>query len=297
MLGRDWASVCEGAAPFLREASATIPDVVCHVRGVAKGCGLDAAELFAVNARSELMALARVATAECTVIGRPGVLAQNWDWFTRQRDGCSIVRTDRFVTFTEAGMPAKVGLNRDGLAITLNFMITTPPPDRAAPPIHLLIAHVLESCRSVGDAASLLLRTPVACSATIGLADDGGDIAFIELTPHRRGAIDLAAVPPVHTNHCLGGALAGADLPGPLLASSMARLRRARCLLEDGVPVESILADTADPRSALDIAAPAGALAIGTVASIVMDLRRRALVVAPGRPSEAGFVQSVGLDG
>ena len=101
-----------------------------------------------------------------------------------------------------------------------------------------------------------------------------------------------------HTNHCLAPTLAGSDVAGPLLDNSRRRLRRATQLLAEGVTVGDVLSDTAERASSIDVAAqpddghPA---ALGTVAAVVIDTARRAIAVAPSRPSQTGFVQDVAV--
>src|SRR5262245_17003795 len=62
------------------------PGLADEIAGIAAGAGVDAQELFAANARTEI--LAGAAAPECSVIGAlPArsatgslLLAQNWDW-------------------------------------------------------------------------------------------------------------------------------------------------------------------------------------------------------------------------
>ena len=62
------------------------PGLADEIAGIAAGAGVDARELFAANARTEI--LSGAAAPECSVIGvLPGrsadgsvLLAQNWDW-------------------------------------------------------------------------------------------------------------------------------------------------------------------------------------------------------------------------
>ncbi len=300
MVGHPWQVLCEGVAGLLSAAEASVPDAVQHVRGIAAGCGVEFVDLFVVNSRSELMARAGVSTNECTAIGVDHILAQTWDWFTRQRNGCVIVQSDRFITLTEAGMPAKIGLNADGVGLTLNFMTTKWPPAAPGTPIHLLIADALDRCSTADETVSLLLGTDVACSATVGVADPSGNGCwFVELMPGSRHEAVAIKSPAVHTNHCIADRLEGSDVAGRVLNNSHRRFVRARSLLAAGAEVETVLTDTVDPASAIDIpvhprARPSAQM--GTVAAVVMDLAQRRMRVAPGRPSEVGFVQEVCME-
>lgn len=298
MLARPWEAIRNECTELVAAAADATPDALDLLRATAAAAGQEPRDLEVVACRSELMARAAIPTAECTAIRHRDGLAQTWDWFTVQREALVIVRTDRMATLTEAGMPAKAGANVDGLAITLNFLATAPPPTTPGAPIHLLIAELLEQASSVRSAIDRLLRSPIACSATIGLADPSGDAAFVELTPHRPPAVLDAATTPVHTNHCLAPELAGADRPGPLLDESIRRLARAQALVSDGLTPHVVLADRPDGGPSVDVSPVPGApaqVALGTVAAVVIDVQQRTLAIAPSRPSVSGFVQRIAL--
>ena len=58
-------------------------------------------------------------------------LAQNWDWFLDAPERCVVVKAPEFVTFTEAGILAKIGVNTAGLALSLDILNHS--SDRRAP--------------------------------------------------------------------------------------------------------------------------------------------------------------------
>ena len=190
------------------------PELVDELDGIAAGAGQDTLELLAINARSEL--LSPIAVTECSSIGRlrgAGVsLAQNWDWHPDLAPARVLLTTAPpgdpwFVTMTEAGILAKVGLNARGLATALNFLTCSVDGGLDGVPVHVLLRVLLERCGSATDALELLMGARVSASAcvTIAVAEPGGAALFaVELSPG--GA---ALVRPdadgllIHTNHFL----------------------------------------------------------------------------------------------
>ena len=95
-----------------------------ELEAIARGANVDAHALMAVNARTEI--LAGHGPTECSVVGAGGLLAQNWDWHPESATVIQIVEHDEgwFVTLTEAGILAKIGLNDAGLGVCLNLLRT-----------------------------------------------------------------------------------------------------------------------------------------------------------------------------
>src|SRR3954451_3552940 len=112
------------------ETGAQMPDTIAipepyrtEIEAIAKGADVDPHDLFAVNARTEILAGAD----ECSVIGAGGLLAQNWDWHPDLSDSTVVWIVEMpdgrwFATLTEAGILAKIGLNDAGLGVCLNIL-------------------------------------------------------------------------------------------------------------------------------------------------------------------------------
>jgi hypothetical protein len=190
-------------------------------------------------------------------------------------------------------MLAKIGVNRHGLAVGLAFLASPSDgvPGGAALPVHAVLRLLLERSSNVAGALRLLEGVRLAGSACIGLADPA-DAALVELTPGGRSVLG----PGAHTNHCLDPRLRRLQGVVHFLADSEQRLARADALRLAGVGIEELLADTAGGFSAVD-QPPDPSLdphdRTATVLGVVVDPRRRRLVVAPGRPSATGFRQLV----
>ena len=285
------AGVSEAAA--LRKAEAVLglvhgwrPALVAEMEGVAAGAGVAIEVISALNARSEI-----VTGAECTTVGRAGTatpwLAQNWDWFGDVPERCVVVVRPGFTTFTEAGILAKVGLNADGLALTLNMLIHE--SDRRASlavPAHLLIREILGSCRTVADAVDLVGSVRVAASFCLTVASGSGEAAIIEMTP--AGTACLAPEGDgllAHANVIEAPALAGGDR-GPDAAASMIRLEALRRIRPQSLDeARAALSSHADGPGSIcrhDEVQPDGLPDGGTVASVLMDPQAGTLLAGCG---------------
>jgi len=238
---RDMARLGARVGHMLR---GTRPALAGEIEAIAEGAAQSPELLFAVNARTELLAGGRVATGgsarrcpqECSVVGCAGaaphvLLGQTWDfhpsledarllWIAEQPDGTW------WATFTEAGLVAKTGMNSSGLALALSFLSSPADGGVNGLPVHVLARCILEDCRSVEDVASLLRRSPRSASVCFSVAAANGTsrehAASFEVAP-----TGVVAVPPdargflAHTNHMVGEPAREDD---PLHENSVGRL-------------------------------------------------------------------------
>ena len=241
---------------------------------------------------SELLQLAPSSPiGECTLVACDGRIGQTWDWFVGQLPASVVWRAPRFAAFAEAGMPPKIGVNSDGVAVTLIFLSTRLPVDPTGVPVHTILHHLLERASSTADAVDRLLGVRAAGCAAIGVLDPSGEAAVIELAPHVGTGLAAAAQPFVHTNHCVAPSLAGLDTPGLLLDNSEARLTRACMLTDGGARIEDVLCDDDGPHPiALEAVGD-----LGTVVAIVIDVHARVLHIASGNPARVAFNETVAL--
>ena len=89
-----------------------------EIEGIAQGAAVDPLDIYALNARSEILALP---AQECTALCFPDarLLGQNWDWAQDLEELAvlmRIVRSDghRILMLTEPGMIGKIGMNSAG---------------------------------------------------------------------------------------------------------------------------------------------------------------------------------------
>jgi isopenicillin-N N-acyltransferase like protein len=299
LTGRTWKQLQGLARPMIEAGSRLDRAIVDELHGVATGANVSIEDISVLAARSELLQMGTTPIGECTTVARDGYIGQTWDWFTSQLDSCILVRTQRFAAFAEAGMPPKIGVNANGVAVTLNFLATTLPVDPHGLPVHLLLHHVLERATSTEDAIQRLLSVRSAACAAIGLLDSTGQAAVVELAPQGRSALAHVQTPFVQTNHCLSAELRGLDVAGILIDNSFARLNRASALAVEGTPIEDILCDNDGSWHPIALAPDADApkqSQLGTVVAILIDVAQRSLKVAPGNPSNVGFAQRLSVE-
>ncbi|PUE49017.1 hypothetical protein B9Z47_05750 [Limnohabitans sp. 2KL-1] len=248
---------------------------------------------------------------ECTAMGvtaaasRTGQawLAQNWDWMGRQRQALVVLHTQgpsgqRITTLTEAGMLAKIGINRWGFALGLNILRSLHDGSRLGVPVHVLLRHLLD-CRSVAHARErlqALQELGFGAASNVPCADAQGQVACFEVSP-----AGWAEQPPtngvvLHTNHFLCPSLLAEQAPmGPGL-SSHSRLSTARQhALQTPIgqaELERFLRDESDGflsicRSPDPSIAPESR--VESVAGILMHTQPPAMWVACGVPSRVAF--------
>lgn len=268
-----------------------------EIDGIAAGARCDAEDLFAVNARTEL--LAGQLRGECSTIGTVGgahpVLMQNWDWHpdlaparvvwvVELPDGGS------FATLTEAGLLAKIGLNSAGLAVCLNLLATSADGNVDAVPVHVALRLILATCTSIDDVSSLLHGAAFGASSCVTVMDTSGDVVMFECLPDAppfEAPVERGWA--THTNHFLG------QLPGSVTDTlrsdwpdTEARLSAVRAALEQsGGDASAALRDHGGgPISVCchDEANPVWAERQATLASVRMAPRDRELEVAWGQP-------------
>jgi isopenicillin-N N-acyltransferase-like protein len=222
----------ERLIPGLRSHGAAVElgdDLVAEVEGIAAGADVPVDALLAMQARTELLA-----GAECSLIGRPGRVEQNWDWYpdvvplvwvVDQGDG------RWFATLTEAGILGKIGLSSSGLCFGLNLLRCSVDGGLRGAPVHVLLRTLLDRTNSFDAALALLSSASVTASSciTVGSADD---VVAVELSPG--GSCLVRGDPLLHTNHFLAGPPAGDDLE--VTEDSVGRLDA----LERGEPLAAV---------------------------------------------------------
>jgi isopenicillin-N N-acyltransferase-like protein len=250
-----------------REAEARVrefrPALAEEIEGIAAGSGQPVEVLFAVNARTELLAGGAIAgnPLECSTValvdGDRALLAQNWD-FHPDLAGTRVVWTidePGLTTFTEAGVLGKIGVNVAGVALAINFLGTEADGGLDGVPVHVLARALLEEARTVQDARELIESTRVSASVAMTVAgpDAGGGVSAraFELWPGGVAEVvpDRGAI--AHTNHFLAEIGArdvqadSADAP-----STHDRLRQLKAALANGLqPGTSQVAELLSSRA------------------------------------------------
>jgi isopenicillin-N N-acyltransferase-like protein len=287
VVGLDATGVARHGARIRRITRDFAPSIADEVDAIADASGVDPLGLWMVQGRSELMS---AWTDGCTGVRAPGVLGQTWDWvdlFEPLTVVLDVIPDDgpRYVTLTEAGMPAKLGCNDAGLAVGLQF-VTAPGPHDGVP-IHVVLRRLL-SCRSIDEALDVVASagTGRAGRVLVAALDGAAAIEFLGRDVHvERFRADAAAT--AHCNHSERLDGSGADLT----ENSMARLDRVRALLdraEGEGPVDhvgvvrAVLADRVGRHPVAAPYVPREGVHVGTCATVVSDLAARRFAVTLG---------------
>jgi isopenicillin-N N-acyltransferase like protein len=293
-----------------RYLSSTDADAVAEIEGIAAGAGELPTELLAVNARTEILSFR---APECSTIAvlPPAtadgglLLAQNWDWHPDLRSSRVVWRVELgtrwLITFTEAGIVGKIGLNGDGLGVCLNAMRTTHDRPDVGLPIHVLLRRILQDCSTLAEAEAMVVdaHTSASASVTIGGVSNGeAGVVCAEITPGGATMIRPRGDRFVHTNHFLAPPRSGDDAVIGAWPDTTVRYEELTTRLDrldrpiGAATVQELLrAHGAGERS---VCCHAGSAAIyedrcETLASIVMNLGSGRLFVTDGTPCSAEY--------
>jgi isopenicillin-N N-acyltransferase like protein len=196
------------------------PDLATELDRYADATGLPPWRIHAVDARTELLAAAGAASrGECSAIAGAnpaGVMigAQTWDWHRELSGGWAVLRYPQarypFITLTEAGLLAKIGINSAGLGVLFNILSHRSDTGDGGVPVHAVARRILDSAGDVETGISILRSAPLSASSCFTLLDCRR-VACLEASP-----AGVAELPParwsVHTNHFQDPGLAVAAL-------------------------------------------------------------------------------------
>jgi isopenicillin-N N-acyltransferase-like protein len=300
----DIPALALGAVAATREWA---PDLVAEMQGVADGAGVPLWMVAALNARTEILAVAEAARAgECSAIVHTGSTpggrtlgGQSWDWHDELADGWHVqsVRGDTlgFAGITEHGILAKIGVNEAGVGILFNILGHV-DDGATGVPVHLVARKVLGTAASFPEAISILREAPVSASTVMTV-----------MTPDRSACVELspagvAVIPPddqgwlLHTNHFVDPALARGDLRGRREPETYDRMRVLSARLRDlpgldGVDhLAALLTVHPDDGAEVCCHPPTGGrlgTRWSTLATVAVEPAARRLMVHPGGPCSA----------
>lgn len=245
-------------AEFAHEIEAFGAHYIEEMRGIADGAGVALEDIIMVNARTEVIAKARLvknkpveATEEqddgCTgAIILPersanGALlhGQNWDWKAECAETAIVLRVRRddgpdFLTFVEAGGLARCGMNEAGICITANYLESERDFTQPGVPLALIRRKVLEQ-EHLAFAIKAVATTPKACSNNMMLSTVKGFGIDYECAPDEAFALYPSDGLIVHANHWVSPVALGKlrDTGTPRVPESVYRDWRVRKLLDD----------------------------------------------------------------
>lgn len=229
-----------------------------EMEGIAEGADVRLADIVMINARTEVLALARAELDKpeptdedlddgctCALImpersasGRL-IHGQNWDWRPECAETGVVLRVRRddgpdFVTFVEAGGLARSGFNAAGVAITANYLECERDFTQLGVPLSLLRRKVLEQ-RHFALAMKTVATTPKSCSNNIMVSTTAGFGIDFECAPDEAFPLYPDDGLLVHANHWVSPvALAKLRDTGlPWVPESFYRDWRVRKLMEE----------------------------------------------------------------
>ena len=301
------AEVRRAGAAFRQVTLEAQPRVAAMLDGLAEGARVAVEEIYALNARTELL----YGATECTslgVISDTTVLAQNWDWHPDQRPYALLLATRdergfAVLTLAEAGMLGKAGLNSAGLGLCVNMLMSDRDGRGPGVPYHVLVRAVLES-HTLGGAIEVICGSPRSASINmlIGQAfgpSVPGEVIDVEVAPGDVGFLHPVDGVITHANH-FESSIGVRDTLKDLGSSSFFRGARARRLLGASPGVKEIHAVLADhggyPRSICRHDTDDRVEPSETLSSVVLHLDERRMSVTAGPPCAAGGYADVRLD-
>ncbi len=221
--GLDWPDIRDLVARFEPTIAAFDATYLDEMRGIAEGAGVDYAAVALLNARTEILKLARrradgtpVPDEDpdgCTgIVALPGVSAdgalihaQNWDWKAECAETAVVLRIRRedgpdILTFTEAGGLARSGFNAAGIAITANYLESDRDYRRLGVPLALIRRKVLEQ-RELALAMRCVYTTAKSAANNMIVSQANGIAIDFECAPDETFQVLPERGLIVHANH------------------------------------------------------------------------------------------------
>ncbi len=290
-----------------------------EIAGIAEGARRPVREIAAINARTELLAVANPSgrVSECSAVvglppGRPPVAVQTWDWYHAMSEHWmhwSIPHPDgRTVeTVTEFGMLAKIGVNGYGVGVLLNMLhhVNDQPTedvaddDRLGYPVHLASRRILDEATGFDDAVAIATTGPSSASTSLTVVTEWA-AASIELFPGGHGAVEPDDGVLVRTNHFVSSAGAPGCTASEIGPGSWLRRDKLIDSFTDRVP-----ASTSEVVDAMHDHAEIGGICAhpdtstdpmiwhATLATVAIDTVGRSLDVTVGGPCAADRFREV----
>jgi isopenicillin-N N-acyltransferase-like protein len=207
---------------FLPRIRDWAPDLVEEMEGIAAGAGSELSSILLVNARTEILQLARrerglqddqpdgctgaVILPEATRHGRL-IHGQNWDWNADCAETSIVLRIRRddgpdLLTFTEAGGLARSGFNAAGIGITANYLESDRDYRDLGIPLPFIRRRVLEAAH-FSHALRVVATTPKSGSNNMMVSTAEGYAVDLECAPDEAFTVYPEGGMIVHANHWL----------------------------------------------------------------------------------------------
>ena len=264
---------------LISKTRAVFPNLLSELECISESSNIPIQQIFLINARTEIL---NASVGECTSIAIPknNLLAQTWDWIEEMENLMVILIVEKedgssFVTLTEPGMLAKIGINNYGISVGLNFLKSKHSLDGV--PVHLLLRAILD-CTSLKKVREIVAQSNMGKSSYIPVATSIGEAVGFEFSNDAMQELTPMDDVLLHTNHCLAPNMTSVPLPtsNQRYETTLANLRTDTNF--DFATVDRILSDTSSSEA--PVQAPyrpsesLGNLSVGTCATIIMELEK-----------------------
>lgn len=277
-----------------------------EIEHVASAAGLEAWQIAALNARTEILAAGHSAAAhECSTIAKriregdhPTTFSiQTWDWHIELDDFWHTQEVRGFghavVGFTEAGILGKAGMNSAGLGTHFNILGHT-ADGAGGVPMHVLATAMLEQCGTIDEALAFIREAPISASSAFTMVEQGRAVS-VELSPSGIFVVPMTDDRVIRTNHFLTEAPSAhekTEMYEPDSSERMALIEeRFARYPEPRHPealAEFLYSDTGQPPlcAVPDMTKPFGER-WATLATMILDPAHRTAQIAAGSPIDA----------
>lgn len=271
------------------------PAYAVEIEAISEAAEVELLWIYALNARTEILT---TFIQECTALYFDnGTLGQNWDWAEELEDLAFIARIKQkgfpeILMMTEPGIIGKIGFNSKGIGVCLNFLHFE--DQLIGIPIHIMLRILLEANNK--EETKEIIKTHFkgkASNILIGFAD--GTFHDIEFGNEKTYDFDKSSQYFVHTNHYLGNLELNTN--DEKLQSSYTRYNRAKSILENSGEfnvdtMKKIFRDTeAGELPICRVYTPDHYVGnVGTVCSIIMELKELKMHYTPGNPFENDYL-------
>ncbi|WP_018347541.1 C45 family autoproteolytic acyltransferase/hydolase [Longispora albida] len=321
LAGLDSAEVTRAGEEFRETTRKFVPRTAETLDAIADAAGIAVGDIYALNARTELMLEGNKVT-ECTGLAvlpehtasGHTLLGQNWDWYPTQAPYTILLATQderghEILTLAEAGMLAKAGLNSAGVGVCVNLLGSDRDTRSGGVPYHVLIRALLDRPEGI-SAALTVTALPRSVSINMLIATGGphgGTALDLELAPGAVGRLYPRDGLLSHANHF------SADLPlrdrvvtdyggSTLFREFRVRQVTADAAADRSVSEKDLVTAFTDhvgfPHSVCRHVNPSDPEELHslTASSVVMDLDERRLMITDGPPCEREY-RTYSLDG
>ena len=264
---------------LISKTRAVFPNLLSELECISESSNIPIQQIFLINARTEIL---NANVGECTSIAIPknNLLAQTWDWIEEMENLMVILIVEKedgssFVTLTEPGMLAKIGINNYGISVGLNFLKSKHSLDGV--PVHLLLRAILD-CTSLKKVREIVAQSNMGKSSYIPVATSIGEAVGFEFSNDAMQELTPLDDVLLHTNHCLAPNMTSVPLPtsNQRYETTLANLRTDTNF--DFATVDRILSDTSSSEAPVQSpyrpSESLGNLSVGTCATIIMELEK-----------------------